>query len=104
MTSLKKETPEYLVMARAARAGVNVQRWWADVAMQMKIPAWCRLTRMLLLLPTSSAAVERVFSIMRNAFGSKRRDSALRDLIEATCMEQYNNRDRPDRTCGRACR
>ena len=43
---------------------------------------------MLLLLPTSSAVAERVFSIMRNAFGSKRRDSALRDLIEATCMEQ----------------
>jgi hypothetical protein len=43
------------------------------------------------LLSPSSAAVERVFSIMRRTF-HEQQDAALADMIRTSLMLQYNNR------------
>ena len=43
------------------------------------------------LLQPSSAAAERVFSLLKNAFGEQQQ-SSLRDLVAATLMVQYNKR------------
>jgi len=39
----------------------------------------------------SSAAAERVFSLLKNAFGEQKQ-SSLNDLVAATLMVQYNKR------------
>ena len=43
------------------------------------------------LLQPSSAAAERVFSLLKNAFGEQQQ-SSLHDLVAATLMVQYNKR------------
>ena len=57
------------------------------------LPFWAQLLRIVLLLAPSSAAVERVFSIMRRTFG-KDQDKALGDMIRTSLMLQYNYRNR----------
>lgn len=87
---LKQELPAYMAAAVQLPAEKNVQSWWA--AHRSALPAWSSLVQKLLLLCPSSAATERVFSIMRNSF-DKRQEAALSDYIEGSCMLQYNNRD-----------
>jgi len=55
------------------------------------LPNWSRAARQVLLVQLSSAASERVFSLLKNSFGD-RQNSALQDYIEASLMLQYNNR------------
>ena len=43
------------------------------------------------LVQPSSAAAERVFSLLKNAFGEQQQ-SSLHDLVAATLMVQYNKR------------
>ena len=47
--------------------------------------------RKVLVVQPSSAASERVFSLLNNAF-SQQQHSALQDYIEASIMMQYNRR------------
>ena len=47
----------------------DLLRWWS--LKKKDLPAWARLLRIVLLLAPSSAAVERVFSIMRRSFGPR---------------------------------
>ena len=56
-----------------------------------KYPTWRWVVRVLLLIQPSSAAAERVFSLMRRNFNSENLQSKL-DIIEATLMVQYNER------------
>ena len=44
---------------------------------------------MVALIQPSSGAVERVFSILTNTFGTQQ-DHSLQDYIEASLMLQYN--------------
>ncbi len=46
--------------------------WWA--AHRSALPAWSSLVQKLLLLCPSSAATERVFSIMRNSFDKRQEE------------------------------
>jgi hypothetical protein len=87
---LKKELSDYLSLSRSRPEQKNVQLWWA--ANKEKLPSWATLARILFLLPTSAAAVERVFSVMRNTFGP-RAERSLGDYVRASCMLQYNYRD-----------
>ncbi len=45
----------------------------------------------ILLVQPSSAAAERVFSLLQNYFGSAQ-DHSLADYVEASLMMQYNKR------------
>lgn len=96
--ALKKELPEYLVCTQhasmdpgldAADASQAMSAWWAAHA--SRLPAWSALARHVFLLVPSSAAVERVFSILRNTFG-KEQKSAGEDLMELSMFLQYNRR------------
>ena len=65
-------------------------RWWR--LKKKDLPAWARLLRIVLLLAPSSAAAERVFSIMRRSLGPQQ-DLAMGDIIRTSLMLQYNYRD-----------
>ena len=95
---LESELPAYLVALQYARqaSGLSapersaaVSAWWAAHAADL--PAWAELARLVFLASPSSAAVERVFSILRNTFDAGQKH-ALEDYVETSLMLQYNNR------------
>lgn len=63
--------------------------WWRDHADQL--PLWSNAVRKVILIQPSSAAAERVFSIMKAAFGHLQAN-ALTDYLECSLMLQYNKR------------
>lgn len=60
-------------------------------AHQKALPTWAMLVRIVVAMPTSSAASERAFSILNNTFGDKQH-STLQDQVSTSCMLQYNER------------
>ena len=87
---LKAELPIYLVRA----AHMNPQNfdaveWWKQNEDQL--PQWSLAAKMVFLVQPSSAASERVFSILNNSFGDRQQNS-LEDYVESSIMLQYNNR------------
>ena len=53
-------------------------------------PAMVKYSQKILLLQPSSAASERVFSLLKSTFGDQH-DNSLQDYIECSLMLQYNN-------------
>ena len=53
---------------------------------------WCCVVKVIALISPSSAAVERVFSIMRRHFQDDQKRS-LEDYVEGSVMLEYNARD-----------
>ena len=96
--ALKAELVTYQVAARAAAAldhgdvkafteGVLV--FWRKHGTEM--PAWRKAAKIIFAIPPTSAASERVFSLLEAMFG-KDQDSALSDLIQGALMLRYNDR------------
>jgi len=54
-------------------------------------PRWSTVLKQVLLIQPSSAAAERVFSILKTSF-NEQQDWALIDYIQAIVMAQYNKR------------
>ena len=54
-----------------------------------RLPTWFAAYQKVLLLQPSSAASERVFSILNNTFNNQQQ-RCLQDLIETSLMLQYN--------------
>ena len=50
---------------------------------------FAKVNKLVLLVQPSSAAAERVFSLLQNSF-SQRQSSSLEDYIETSLMLQYN--------------
>ena len=88
--NLKAELPAYLAAASQLPEEMNIAAWWAANA--KKAPSWGHLTRVLMLVMQSSAAPERVFSLMRNYIRDKQ-DGMLSDYLDGSLMMQYNGRD-----------
>ena len=65
--------------------------WWKRHANDL--PHWSKAYKMILLVQPSSAAAERVFSILSNSFSDTQR-SSLEDCIETSIMIQYNNKEK----------
>lgn len=63
--------------------------WWKSK--QTTLPHWSTFARRVFLIQPSSAAVERVFSILNDIY-TKERYSSLNDVIELSCMYKYNTR------------
>ena len=63
--------------------------WWQHHA--EKLPNWSSAVKKVLLVQPSSAAAERVFSILNASFNDQQ-DHALADYLQATVMLQYNKR------------
>ena len=68
----------------------HIAKFYADN--KARIPEFSELFRDLALITASSAAAERVFSLLGNTFGNKQQLSAYEDYIEAALMIQYRNR------------
>ena len=86
---LKDEVPQYSALCEDLAPTIDPLAWWK--AHGADLPAWSATCKKLLLVQPSSAAAERVFSLLQNSF-SKSQELALEDYIESSIMLQYNHR------------
>ena len=86
---LVSELPRYVASAEDVSPVADKRAWWKRH--EDNLPNWAKACKSLLLIQPSSAAAERVFSILSNSFTEKQTHS-LRDYIEASVMLQYNTR------------
>ena len=68
---------------------IDIIEWWKSH--KHNLPNWAQACRLVLLVQPSSAAAERVFSILTSSFSSQQQTS-LEDYIQLSAMLQYNNR------------
>ena len=85
--TLKDELPHYIAVSEDVNPEHDPLEFWKDH--QDTLPAWAAAARQVLLVHPSSAALERVFSLLGNSFG-ERQQSSFQDYIEASLMLQYN--------------
>ena len=85
--AMRTDLPAYLAACEDTYAGIDPLLWWRG---HTDIESWCNALRKVLLVQPSSAAAERVFSLLQNSF-SDRQERALEDYIEAAIMLQYNH-------------
>ena len=92
IANLATELPTYLAAADGVTCYSEDEKvsWWA--AHRDTLPHWAALVKQLLLIQPSSAAAERVFSLLSSL--SSQQDRALEDYIEASVMIRYNSNQR----------
>ena len=89
LSNLKVELPSYLAKASQVNSDFDILEWWK--LHEAELPHWSSAVKKGLLLQPSSAASERVFSLLNNSFND-RQYNFLEDYIEASIMLQYNSR------------
>ena len=91
INGLKAELPDYLAAAEDVNVLNEEQKveWWHS--REERLPRWATTVRQVLLIQPSSAAAERVFSILKASF-NEQQDCALVDFFQASVMAQYNKR------------
>ena len=87
LLNLKAELPSYIAKADGVDPSFCHLRWWKNNS--SSLPHWSALARQVLLVQPSSAAAERVFSLLTSSFGEQQ-NSALQDYVESSIMLQYN--------------
>lgn len=87
LSNLKAELPHYLASAVGIGQDIDPMDWWSRHA--ETLPHWSAAASIALLVQPSSAAAERVFSLLKSSFGDLQ-DSSLQDYIEASLMLQFN--------------
>ena len=85
LNRLKKELPAYIAKAADLSETIDPLAWWNKY--HTELPNWFDAVRKAILVQPSSAAAERVFSILATSFGSQQ-DRALQDYIECSIMLQ----------------
>ena len=70
-----------------AAVEVDVPDWWQRH--EQELPHWCAAFKLVLVVQPSSAAAERVFSLLQNSF-NQGQSSSLEDYTETLIMLQYN--------------
>ena len=80
--------PTYLALAEGTATDTDILQWWARHA--TVVPKWVSMCRKILLFQPSSAASERVFSLLQNSFTAKQ-EGAYEDNIETLLMLQYDS-------------
>lgn len=86
---LQRELAAYQVLTDDVAGEINVLEWWSQHSEE--IPSWASACKQILLLQPSSAASERVFSLLQNSFNNQQ-EQALEDYIETSLILQYNNK------------
>ena len=86
---LKSELPVYLGKAVDLDASIDPLQWWQHNASDL--PYWSSAARKVVLVQPSSAASERVFSLLNASFQDQQ-ENTLQDVLETSIMLQYNNR------------
>ena len=87
---LKTELPSYIAACEDIDRSLDVLKFWKNHA--SSLPHWSTAASKVAVVQPSSAAAERVFSILRRSF-SDTQNGSLQDLIETSVMLQCNNRD-----------
>ena len=90
ISDLKSELPRYLAAAEDVSPREDPIGWWKSH--EDDLPHWAQSFKLVLLVQPSSAAAERVFSLLANSF-SERQESSLEDYIQCSVMLQYNYRN-----------
>ena len=83
LDDLKTELPLYLAKAVDVDSSVSVMDWWRQNATHL--PKWSSALQKVSLVQPSSAASERVFSLLNSSFNDKQEHS-LQDYVEASIM------------------
>ena len=91
INSLKAELLVYLAAAEDVNVLNEEQKveWWHR--QEKRLPRWATAAKQVLLIQPSSAAAERVFSILKASF-NEQQSCALVDYIQASVKAQYNKR------------
>ena len=79
--------PTYLAATEDITPDIDIMNWWKRHEKEM--PAWSEACKLVVLVQPSSAAAERVFSLLQNSF-TKRQQSSLEDYVSLSIMMQYN--------------
>lgn len=91
--SLKDELPQFIAKAISSPDDFDDQTdilpWWKATAIDL--PCWATAAQKMVLVQPSSAAAERVFSLLVTMFGDQQHET-LEDYIEAALMLRVNNR------------
>ena len=69
IAQMKSELPTYLSLAEDVSPDVAVTSWWKNH--EQEIPSWGAACKLMLLVQPSSAAAERVFSMLENSFSKQ---------------------------------
>ena len=85
---LKDELPVYLSKCSDTDANFCPLEWWRRNCGDL--PIWSACARKVLLVQPSSAASERVFSMLKASFHDQQ-DNSLQDYIKSSLMLQYND-------------
>ena len=88
LEKLKAELPSYLAKADDISDELDPLEWWKLNA--TALPYWSNAVKKVLAIQPSSAAAERVFSLLNSGFGNLQGNS-LKDYIEASIMLRYNH-------------
>ena len=99
LEKMGQEIPTYFTLLQSVDVSVfdhdkppeftaAVLDWWRGNCTQ--IPNWAVAARIMFAIPPSSAAAERIFSILGNSFDPTRQ-TALQDLVEGTLMVRFNS-------------
>ena len=89
MDGLKQELPSYQAKVMDLDPAIDILQWWHQN--ERDLPCWAAAARKVFLVQPSSAASERVFSLLKSSFSSQQQNS-LQDYIEVSLMLQYNSR------------
>lgn len=87
---LKSELSAYIAAAEDVSSEIDPMMWWKSH--EAELPKWANACKLVVLVQPSSAAAERVFSILSSSFTAQQ-ESSLEDYIELSIMLQYNNTD-----------
>ena len=82
---MKSELPTYLAAAEGVAPQFDHCEWWKYYSAD--IPMWARSLRKMALIQPSSAAAERVFSLLQRSF-RKQQEQSLEDYIQLSLMIQ----------------
>ena len=89
LEDFKTELPNYLAAVEDVNPTYDPIEFWKTHELSLRY--WAKAARKVLVVQPSSAASERVFSLLNSSFGHQQ-NSALQDYIETSLMLQYNNR------------
>ena len=87
IANMKSELPQYLASCEDLDESYDVLQWWKSH--ESVLPQWAITAKCILAIQPSSAAVERVFSLVNSGFDYQQEQS-LQDYIEASVMLRFN--------------
>jgi hypothetical protein len=96
VAALMAQLATYRAFAIADAVNVNTDReaWWAQRAQHAGMDKWYAGATMVMICQASSAAAERVFSMLKALIGEQQQANALEDYQEGAIMARYNGLQR----------